>query len=53
MLDPGWVFFGAALGLAGSVRYAVAVAVGQARPHLVTWTLWAAVPLIALLAQER
>ncbi|BBG04885.1 MULTISPECIES: hypothetical protein [Pseudonocardia] len=51
MLDPSWVFLGAALGLAGSVRYAIATLTGTARPNLVTWTLWAGVPLIAFFAQ--
>lgn len=51
MLDPKWVFVSAALGLAGSVRYAIATLVGTAQPNLVTWTLWAAAPLIAFCAQ--
>ncbi|MBW0102174.1 hypothetical protein [Pseudonocardia sp. KRD291] len=51
MLDPNWVFLSAALGLAGSVRYAVATMTGAAQPNLVTWVLWAAAPLIGFLAQ--
>lgn len=51
MLDPRWVFLGAALGLVGSVRYAVATLAGSARPNLVTWSLWAAAPLIGFSAQ--
>lgn len=51
MLDPHWVFAGALLGLIGSVRYAVAITHGRARPNLVTWSLWAAAPLIGFLAQ--
>lgn len=51
MLDPRWVFMAAALGLAGSARYAWATWRGQARPNLVTWSLWAAAPLIGFLAQ--
>lgn len=51
MLDPHWVFVSAALGLIGSVRYAVATLGGSARPNLVTWSLWAAAPLIGFLAQ--
>ncbi|WP_127469754.1 hypothetical protein [Streptomyces sp. B27] len=51
MLDPHWVLLGAVLGLAGSVRYAFATVRGTARPNLVTWSLWAAVPLIGFFAQ--
>lgn len=51
MLDPEWVFVGAALGLAGSVRYAVAIVAGRVHPNLVTWSLWAAAPLIGFSAQ--
>ncbi len=51
MLDPHWVFVSAALGLVGCARYAVATVTGQARPNLVTWSLWAAAPLIAFFAQ--
>lgn len=51
MLDPDWVFAGAALGMVGSTRYAIATLRGTARPNLVTWTLWAAAPLIGFLAQ--
>lgn len=51
MLDPHWVFLGAALGLLGSIRYAAATARGEARPNLVTWSLWAAAPLVGFLAQ--
>lgn len=51
MIDPRWVFVSAVLGMAGSVRYAVAVVRGTVRPNLVTWSLWAAVPLIAFSAQ--
>lgn len=51
MLDPHWVFAGAALGLVGSVRYAFAIVRGRVRPNLVTWSLWAAAPLIGFFAQ--
>ncbi|WP_432741520.1 hypothetical protein H7827_00025 [Streptomyces sp. JH002] len=51
MLDPYWVFVSAVLGLAGSVRYAFATVRGTARPNVVTWSLWAAVPLIGFSAQ--
>ncbi|AUH42076.1 hypothetical protein [Streptomyces sp. CMB-StM0423] len=51
MIDPRWVFVSAVLGMAGSVRYAFAIVRGTVRPNLVTWSLWAAVPLIAFSAQ--
>lgn len=51
MLDPHWVFLSATLGLVGSARYAFATWRGQARPNLVTWSLWAAAPLIGFSAQ--
>jgi len=51
VLHPNWVFVAAALGLLGSVRYAVATLSGSARPNLVTWSLWAAAPLIGFFAQ--
>lgn len=51
MLDPHWVFVGAALGLAGSIRYAFAIIQGKVRPNLVTWLMWAVAPLVAFFAQ--
>lgn len=51
MLDPNWVFVSATLGLIGGTRYAWAIVKGQARPNLVTWSLWAAAPLIGFFAQ--
>ncbi|WP_258044245.1 hypothetical protein [Streptomyces sp. SM11] len=51
MLDPHWVFVSAVLGLVGSARYAFATVRGTARPNMVTWSLWAAVPLIGFFAQ--
>ncbi|NLV78238.1 MAG: hypothetical protein GXY65_02630 [Rhodococcus sp.] len=51
MLDPHWVFAAALLGVVGSIRYAIAIVRGAVRPNLVTWSLWAAAPLIAFFAQ--
>lgn len=51
MLDPHWVFLGAALGLFGSTRYSIAIVRGSVRPNLVTWSLWALAPIIAFFAQ--
>ncbi|OUZ09757.1 hypothetical protein BHE97_09900 [Aeromicrobium sp. PE09-221] len=51
MLDPNWVFLSAVIGLFGSLRYAAATVAGRVTPNLVTWSLWAAAPLIAFLAQ--
>ncbi|MGV0157078.1 hypothetical protein ACSW29_27430 [Rhodococcus sp. GB-02] len=51
MLDPHWVFVGALLGMIGSIRYGVTIVRGTVRPNLVTWSLWAAAPLIGFFAQ--
>ena len=51
VLDPDWVFLSAGLSLVGSLRYATATLRGRARPNLVTFSLWAAAPLIAFFAQ--
>ncbi|MFD0905314.1 hypothetical protein [Actinomadura sediminis] len=51
MLDPHFVFLAAAIGLTGSVRYAIATVRGSTRPNRVTWSLWAAAPLIGFFAQ--
>lgn len=51
MLDPNWVFVSAALGLVGCTRYSLSIVRGRTRPNLVTWSLWAAAPLIAFFAQ--
>ncbi|MBP2369711.1 hypothetical protein [Pseudonocardia parietis] len=51
MIDPRWVFLGAALGAAGSARYCIAIVHGRASPNLVTWILWAVAGLTAFLAQ--
>lgn len=36
MIDPNWVFLGAALGLIGSIRYSFGIVRGLVRPNLVT-----------------
>lgn len=51
VIDHRWVLLAAALGLVGSLRYAVATLRGRARPNRVTFALWAAAPLIAFAAQ--
>ncbi|WP_026930356.1 hypothetical protein [Glycomyces tenuis] len=51
MLDPHWVFLSSVLSLFGSVHYARATLAGRARPNRVTWSLWAAAPLIGFFAQ--
>ena len=51
MLDPHFVFLGAAIGLTGSVAYAIATIRGRIAPNRVTWILWAAAPLIGFFAQ--
>ena len=51
MLDPAFVFVGAAIGLAGAIQYAIATLRGRVAPNRVTWALWAAAPLIGFFAQ--
>lgn len=51
MIDPNWVFAGAALSLFGSVYYCLSIIRGSVRPNLVTWSLWTAAPLIGFFAQ--
>lgn len=51
MLDAYWVFVGAALGLVGSIRYSFAIVRERVQPNLITWSLWAAAPLIGFFAQ--
>jgi len=51
MIHPNWVFLSMALGLLGSLRYAHATLLGRVRPNRVTWSLWAAAPLIGFFAQ--
>lgn len=51
MIHPNWVILSTAIALAGSLRYAYLTVRGRSTPNLVTWTLWAAAPLIAFFAQ--
>ena len=51
MIDPHWVFVSAALGVIGSVHYSLSTVRGRVRPNLVTWSMWAAAPLIGFFAQ--
>jgi len=51
MLDPNWVYFSAVLGLLGGCHYSWAIVNRRARPNLVTWSMWAAAPLIGFFAQ--
>ncbi|HET9105118.1 MAG TPA: hypothetical protein VFN55_17345 [Solirubrobacteraceae bacterium] len=51
MLDPNFVFAGAALTLAGALGYARRTVRGETRPNRVTWGLWSLAPLIAGSAQ--
>ena len=51
MLDPRFVFLGAAINLIGSLKYLVATLKGEAKPNRVTFFLWALAPLIAFAAQ--
>lgn len=51
MIDPRWVFLSFALSMVGASRYAYLTLRGRVRPNLVSWSLWAAAPLIGFLAQ--
>lgn len=51
MLDPRFVFVGAALTLAGALGYARRTVRGETYPNRVTWGLWSLAPLIAGSAQ--
>ena len=51
MIDPHFVFLAAAIGLTGTIRYAIATLRGRTSPNRVTWALWAAAPLIGFFAQ--
>jgi hypothetical protein len=51
MIDPHFVFLAAAIGLTGTIRYAIGTLRGRTSPNRVTWTLWAAAPLIGFFAQ--
>lgn len=46
MLSPDFAVVGACLGLAATLVYAVAAWNGRVAPNLVTWVLWALIPLI-------
>ncbi|WP_134324488.1 hypothetical protein [Cumulibacter soli] len=51
MLDPRFVFLGALLGIAGSVRYAIRTIIGKSAPNRVSFFLWSAASLIGFFAQ--
>lgn len=51
MIHENWVLLGLALGLVGAARYSYLTIRGRVRPNLVTWSLWAAAPLIGFFAQ--
>lgn len=51
MIDPHFVLLGALLSVVGCSFYVRAVLMGSASPNRVTWFLWAAMPIIAFLAQ--
>ena len=51
VIDPRFVLLGAALSLAGSIRYAWLTWQGRTRPNRVTWFLWAVAPGVGFAAQ--
>jgi hypothetical protein len=51
VISPDFAILGAALPLAGFASYIRAVLAGRAQPDRVSWSLWAAAPLIAFAAE--
>ena len=51
MIGSGWVFFGAALTMAGAIGYARETVRGHTQPNRVTWLMWTLAPTIAGFAQ--
>jgi len=51
MIDERFVYLAFLFNLSGTASYLYAVIKGKARPHKVTWFLWALAPLIAFAAQ--
>ena len=51
MLAPGFIAVATLLRLMGGGRYLVSTLRGNARPHIVSWSLWSLTALIAFSAQ--
>ena len=51
MIDPRFVFLALVFNFLGAGIYVRKSLRGEVKPHLVTWSLWAVVPYLAVLAQ--
>jgi hypothetical protein len=51
VIDPHFVWLGAALSMLGAASYCRETLSGRVRPNRVSWLLWAVAPLIAFAAQ--
>ncbi|WP_280420963.1 hypothetical protein [Nocardia carnea] len=51
MIDPRFVFLGAALSMVGTLSYALLTLRGEVRPNRLSWFLWAAASLTGFGAQ--
>ncbi|NKY37471.1 hypothetical protein HGA13_31050 [Nocardia speluncae] len=51
MIDPRFVFLGAALSMVGTLSYALLTVRGEVKPNRVSWFLWAAASLTGFGAQ--
>lgn len=51
MIDERFVFLAFALSMIGVIIYIKGILQGEVKPNIVTWSLWAAAPLLAVAAQ--
>src|SRR5690554_429016 len=51
MLNENFIFLAIIFNIASSYSYLKAVILGHAKPHKVTWFLWALAPLVGFSAQ--
>lgn len=51
MLDERFIFLAFALSLVGTSFYVRGILQGKVKPNIVTWSLWATAPLLAVFAQ--
>jgi hypothetical protein len=51
MINPNFVYVGAAIAAIGGISYLIDTIRGKVQPNRVTWALWALAPLIAFVAQ--
>lgn len=53
MIDPHFVFLGAAISCLGGLRYLAGVLTGRVQPNRVSWFMWALAPLVAFAAEVQ